>query len=98
MRYPPTTGSGSYSGSSHRAQNTNTFSESSTRRSVADAIVGHEAINKTIGGAGGGCVRRMGRGISFSGDVALGPEGGGQGDRKEVLLALRRLEDHSRVR
>lgn len=103
MFYPPTTGTGSYGGSSHRAQHINTSSECPSRRSVAHGTVGHEAIDKTFGGAGGGlvsnsgCARRTGRGISFSGDAALEVQGGGQRDRKEVLLALRRLEEHSRV-
>lgn len=44
-----------------------------------------------------GYAREMGQGGTFTGGAGLETEGGGEGDRKKVLLILRRLEIHGRV-
>eukprot|EP00752_Nemacystus_decipiens_P003826 g3520.t1 len=85
----------------------------SRRKSVAwrqqhhQQRMGTNLRDKTLGrrdsGDGGGfgtdngCVRAADRGGNLPGGHAPRVEGGGEGDRKRVLMILRKLEDHGRM-
>ena len=46
----------------------------------------------------GGYVRATDRDGNLAGGAGPEAQGGGEGDRKRVLMILRKLEDHGRVR
>eukprot|EP00903_Cladosiphon_okamuranus_P020577 g18888.t1 len=113
VRYPNHTAVGSYAASSPTKQRQETFRERGSRRkSVAwqqqhqermGADFGVGNLDRRGGGGDGGFStndgygRGRGRGGSLAGGAGPEVQGGGEGDRKRVLMILRKLEDHGRM-
>lgn len=75
-------------------------SQHQQQRHICDNL-GEGTLRRRGNGGGSssthGYERETGRGGSFTGGAGLEVEGSGEGDRKRVLLILRKLEDHGRV-
>lgn len=113
MRYPNTSAVGSYAIPSPSKPRPEAFVERSSRRkSVAwqqeqqqriRANLGEGTLGRRGSGDGGGFsttnvyARATDRGGNLTGGAGPEVERGGEGDRKKVLLILRKLEDHGRV-